>query len=94
MTREQLPPVETSVPILTEVIRGSDTTPAGDLEAVLAEVQTKPAARAFKVTEELLHSGFAELQATLFEEISTKLRERLPVIIDATLREFFETRTR
>jgi hypothetical protein len=94
MTMQQFPPPETNVPILTEVVRGSDTRRPAELEALLAEVQTRLAARAFELTDELLRAGFAELQATLFEQLSSKLRERLPEIIDATLREHFETHAR
>jgi hypothetical protein len=88
-----MPPPETSIPILTEVIRNAAAPAGGDFETVLAEVQTRLAARTFKLTDELLRSAFAEMEATLFEQISAKLRERLPEVIDATLREYFELRT-
>ena len=88
-----MPQPESHIPILTEIIRNAAAPVGGDFEAVLAEVQTRLAARTFKLTDELLRSAFAEMEAALFEEISGKLRERLPEIIDVTLREYFELRT-
>jgi hypothetical protein len=39
-----------------------------------------------------VRSALTEMEATLFEQISGKLRRQLPELIDATLREHFETR--
>ncbi len=64
-----------------------------ELEALLAELQLKLAARTFKLTDELLRSTFAALEATVFEQISGQLRRQLPELIDATLREHFDART-
>ena len=89
-----MPPPESHIPILTEIIRNAAAPAGGDFEAVLAEVQTRLAARTFRLTDELLRSAFAEVEAALFEQVSGKLRERLPEIIDATLREYFDVRTR
>jgi hypothetical protein len=86
----QLPPLD--VPVLTEVIRNGNRVPEQELDALLAEVQTNLAARTFRLADELLRSAFAEMEATLFEQISGKLRRQLPELIDATLREHFETR--
>jgi hypothetical protein len=88
-----MPQPESHIPILTEIIRHAAAPVGGDFEAVLAEIQTRLAARTFKLTDELLRSAFAEMEAALFEQISGKLRERLPEIIDVTLREYFELRT-
>jgi hypothetical protein len=85
-------PLELTIPILTEVIGGAAHPPAGELESFLAEVQTKLASRTFSLADALLRSAFVELEATLFKEVSAKLRERLPELIDATLREHFDTR--
>jgi hypothetical protein len=85
-------PAETPVPVLTEVVRTAIAAHDGDLDGLLAEVQTRLAARTFKLTEELLLAALAEMQATLYEQVSAKLRARLPELIDATLREHFEPR--
>jgi uncharacterized protein (DUF2267 family) len=86
------PPLELTIPVLTDVIGGAAPPPAGELESLLAEVQTKLASRTFSLADELLRSAFAEMEATLLKQISAKLREQLPELIDATLREHFDTR--
>lgn len=86
----QLPPLE--IPVLTEVIRKGTRVSEQELDAVLAELQTNLASRTFKLADELLRTAFAEMEATLFEQISGKLRRQLPELIDATLREHFGTR--
>jgi hypothetical protein len=84
-------PLELNIPVLTDVIRSAANLPNPELEALLAEVQTKLASRTFKLADDLLRSAFAEMEAALFEHISGKLRRQLPELIDATLREHFET---
>ena len=86
--------LELNIPVLTDVIRSAANLPNNELDALLAEVQTKLASRTYKLADELLRSSFAELEAALFEQISGKLRRQLPELIDATLREHFETRSR
>jgi uncharacterized protein (DUF2267 family) len=90
MTESQ--PLDLRIPVLTDVIRSAATLPGPEIDAVLAEVQTQLASRTFQLADELLRSAFAQMQATLFEQISGKLRRQLPELIDATLREHFETR--
>jgi hypothetical protein len=84
--------MEPNIPVLTEVFRSATHSAVNELEAVLAEVQTKLASRTYKLADELLRSAFAEVEATLFEQIASKLRRQLPELIDATLREHFEPR--
>jgi hypothetical protein len=85
-------PLELNIPVLTDVIRSAAGLPSAELDALLAEVQTTLASRTFKLADELLRSAFTEMEAALFEHISGKLRRQLPELIDATLREHFETR--
>jgi len=87
---EPVKPIELSIPILTEIIRNAPPPLGGDIDAVLAEVQTKLAARTFKLADDIMRSAFAELEASLFEQISGRLRQQLPLIIDATLREYLD----
>jgi hypothetical protein len=87
------PPSDLPIPVLTEVIRNAASIDGHDLEVLLASVQTKLASRAFALTDELLRSAFAEMEATLFAQISGELRRQLPELIDATLREHFEARS-
>jgi hypothetical protein len=84
------PPIERNIPTLTEIIRTASPMPA-DVETLLAELQTKLASRTFKLTDDLLRSAFAEMEASLFEQVSSRLRRELPDLIDATLREHFDT---
>ena len=78
------------IPVLTDVIRSAASLSRPELDTVLAEVQTELASRTFRLAVELLRSAFAELQATVFEHSSGTLRQQLPELIDATLREHFE----
>lgn len=84
-------PAEQNIPILTDVIGAAASADARELETLLAEMQTKLASRTFKLADDLLRSAFAEMEATLFEQISSKLRRQLPELIDCTLREHFDT---
>jgi len=86
----QRTPVESNIPVLTDVIRAA-TSDGRELETLLAEIQTKLASRTFKLADDLLRSAFAEMEATLFEQISSKLRRQLPELIDCTLREHLDT---
>jgi len=81
------------IPVLTDVIRSAAGLRGPELDTVLAEVQTELASRTFRLADDLLRSAFAEMQATLFEQISGTLRQQLPELIDATLREHFERRS-
>lgn len=84
-------PPEPPIPVLTEVVYGLDEeeSPAYPTaaEALVAELQTRLAAETFALAEELMRSAFAEMEAHLFEQISRRLRERLPDLIDSILRE-------
>lgn len=80
-----------NIPTLTEVIRQASMRSDADLDAVIAEVQTTLASRTFQLADELLRSAFAQMEASLFEQISGSLRQQLPELIDATLREHFDT---
>jgi uncharacterized protein (DUF2267 family) len=83
---------EPNIPVLTDIIRSTTSAlPPTDVESLVAELQTKLASRTFALADELLRSVFAEMEATLFEQISARLRRQLPELIDATLREHLDT---
>lgn len=63
-----------------------------DLETVIAELQTRLASRTYALTDELMRSAFAELEASLFRQISSQLRQQLPELIDAVIREHLTRR--
>jgi hypothetical protein len=59
-------------------------------DALIAELQTRLAAECFALTEGTLRRAFAEMEANLLEQISTRLRQALPELIDSVLREQLE----
>lgn len=87
---------KTRIPVLTEAVSqprrfAVDELPASMLsEADLADLQTRIAAGSFALVERLLHNAFKEMEATLFDEVVTRLRNELPDLIDQVLRERFQ----
>ncbi|NIW24080.1 MAG: hypothetical protein GWN29_05620 [Gammaproteobacteria bacterium] len=81
------------IPVLTDVITDEETPGIGetttsvDYASLIAELQTQLASNAYALTEQLIHNAFAEMEATLFAQISARLREELPELIDRILRE-------
>ena len=63
-----------------------------DLETVIAEMQTRLASSTYALTDELMRTAFAELEATVFRQISSRLRQQLPELIDAIIREHLSKR--
>ncbi|HVY63294.1 MAG TPA: hypothetical protein VHH11_00580 [Gammaproteobacteria bacterium] len=89
-SEEPLEILDTNIPVLTDVIRAG-VPPGADRDALIAELQTKLAARTFALADDLLRTSFNAMEATLFEQISARLRRELPELIDATLREHLES---
>lgn len=80
------------IPILTDAIaeeRRFSPRPV-DSESLIAELQTEIASSTFALADEILRTSFAEMEASIFERISGRLRRELPEMIDALLRERFE----
>jgi hypothetical protein len=79
-----------NVPLLEdETSTGSYDGPLpSDREAVLAELQTAIASRAFALTDELVRKAFAEMEAHLLEQLAKRLRQELPELVDNALREY------
>ena len=81
------------IPVLTDVMaddgaaNSAETMASIDRASLIAELQTQLASNAYALTEQLLHQAFAEMEATLFEQVSARLREELPELIDRILRE-------
>ena len=86
------------IPVLTDVVNGDAETDADSAVAAqpafdenrLAELQTELASRSFELTDRLLHSAFQEMEASLFEQVSNRLRNELPGLIDQILRDYLE----
>ncbi len=82
---------ELQIPVLTEAIDAAIET-AGvpdftDREALIAELQTEIASRTFALTDTIMRKAFAEMEASIFAQISGSLRRELPEMIDELLRE-------
>jgi len=88
---EPLEIIEINIPVLTDVIRGAAASATSDRDTLIAELQTKLASRTYALADELMRSAFTAMEATLFEQISARLRRELPELIDATLREYLES---
>ena len=65
----------------------SAVAPGAERENLIAELQTQLAASTFALTEDVLRTAFAEMEASIFEQITGRLRRELPEMIDSLLRE-------
>jgi hypothetical protein len=81
-------PHNQKIPILTDVISEPD------IEAVIAELQTRLAAKTFALADELMQTAFADMEAKIREQISARLRRELPELIDSLLREYLRREDR
>jgi len=90
---------ELKIPVLTDAIQTRESEPANaesvdralcaDRETLIAELQTEIAASTFALTDEILRQAFAGMEASVFEQIASRLRRELPELIDSRLRERF-----
>jgi hypothetical protein len=97
---------EKDIPTLTDIVEDmieaaareseADAELAGstipDLETVIAELQTRIASSTYALTDELMRTAFAELEANVFRQISSRLRQQLPELIDSVIREHLTQR--
>ena len=78
---------QATIPVLTDIVTNGVDESRIDKAALIAELQTQLAASAYALTAEVLHTAFAEIEATLFEQVSARLRRELPELVDRILRE-------
>lgn len=84
------------IPVLTDAVArprrsAVDDVPRPSLtESELAELQVRIATGSFMLVEKLLHGAVKEMEAALFDEVVSRLRNELPDLIDQVLREHFE----
>jgi hypothetical protein len=57
----------------------------------LAALKAELVAVAWEVVVDLLHSAVREVEAALFEQVSSRLREELPVLVERALRNHLRT---
>jgi hypothetical protein len=83
---------DASIPVLTEVVADQhDPEPLPpDMTSIVAELQTRLAADTFALLDDVLRTLIAELEAHLFEQLSARLRQRLPELMDSVLREYLD----
>jgi len=82
------------IPILTDTVAvpaeaspPADEQTGEDRESLIAELQTQLAASTFALTEDVMRTAFAEMEASIFQQITGRLRRELPEMIDILLRE-------
>lgn len=61
-------------------------------ETVLAALQADVVARALNLTDELLHNAAREMEAVMFERVLDRLREALPELVSAAIRDHLQPR--
>lgn len=83
---------DAAIPVLTDVISEAEASAdfPSDVEMLVAELQTRLASDMFSLTEDLMRTAFAEMEAHLFEQVSARLRQALPELIDGILREHLD----
>lgn len=95
--------IHPSVPILDEAISADavdipvlldteEPQPPALTEAQLALVQAELTSLTRELTDRLLDGAMRDMEATLFDKVSNRLREELPELIDRVLREHLEPR--
>jgi len=82
-------------PLATEAVlgaadSGTQESSAADAETLIVELQTRIAADAYELTDEIVREALAEIEARLHRQISSRLRRELPELIDSLLRERLE----
>ena len=82
---------KSSIPVLTDIVNetasGGDGSDPRAVETLIAELQTELSASAFALTEQVLRAAFTEMEAALLEQITARLRQELPELVDRVLRE-------
>lgn len=82
---------KSSIPILTDIVdethSGGDAAAPRETETLIAELQTQLSSSAFSLTDQVVRTAFAEMEASLYEQITARLRQELPELVDRILRE-------
>jgi len=82
------------IPVLSDIVEVLPEEPAPVLdEARLAELHAELAARTQDLTDELIHTAFQQFEATIFEQVSNRLRSELPRLIEDILSEYLSPRS-
>jgi hypothetical protein len=86
---------EDDIPVLTEALSAEEiaelegaivAAPNYEIsEEQLGEMRADLAARTYGLADQLVHTAFRDLEAALFEQVSNRLREELPELIERVL---------
>ena len=90
-----------NIPVLTEVVARREPPDRGNVvvmerrqqvpqETMLAALQADVVARALNLTDELLHNAAREMEAVMFERVLDRLRESLPDLVTAAIRDHLQ----
>jgi len=71
----------------------AETLEIDDIETVIAELQTRLASSTFELIDQHMRTAFSDMEARIFREISTNLREQLPELIDSVVRDHLQERS-
>lgn len=83
------PDADGQPPVLTAAVTGDGLRHLSDHE--LAALKAELVAVAWEVVLDLLHSAVREVEAALLEQVSARLREELPEIVERSLRNHLRT---
>jgi hypothetical protein len=83
---------ETSEPAEAPEASEADTVEIEDVETLIAELQTRLASNTFELMDTVMRAAFSDMEARIFREISTNLREQLPEMIDSVVRDHLQER--
>ena len=75
------------IPVLSDVVDLPGAPPAMQ-EIRFAELQAELTARTQDLADELIHTAFQQIEATIFEQVSNRLRTELPDLIESILKDY------
>jgi hypothetical protein len=78
------PERDDDIPTLTDVV---DLEPQEVSEETIAALHSELTARVLELAEELVQDARRDMEVILFERVRDRLRDQLPDLIDAALRE-------
>ena len=92
MAKNANDPIPTLTEVVAERLAGVPIEEQdAEVENLIAELQTELAAATFSLTERLLQQTVSEMEATIFEQVSNRLRRELPELVDGVLRRHLES---
>lgn len=92
MANNSRDPIPTLTEVVAERLAGVPVEEQDiEVENLIAELQTELASSTFSLTERLLQQAVTEMEATIYEQVSNRLRRELPELVDGVLRRHLES---